>query len=143
MLWGGKKPFSARHEKGIETLANETATISSSPYSPHRMSFKGFSILFGPFTSVKREYLLICNESEPVVSFGHDGRTKTIMNINALTTMIQLKEFLAGTQPATLSILSPKDEGYQWIHLSSYFEDRRASIQQTTATERPRAIGLT
>jgi transposase InsO family protein len=40
---------------------------------------------------------------------------KTIMNINALTTLAQLEEFLAGTQPVTFSVLSTKDERYQWI----------------------------
>jgi hypothetical protein len=37
------------------------------------------------------------------------------MTINALTTMTQLEEFLAGTQPVTFSVLSTKDECYQWI----------------------------
>ena len=37
------------------------------------------------------------------------------MTINALTTMTQLAEFLAGTQPVTFSVLSTKDECYQWI----------------------------
>jgi transposase InsO family protein len=40
---------------------------------------------------------------------------KTIMNINALTTMAQLEEFLAGIQPVAFSVLSTKDECYQWI----------------------------
>lgn len=37
------------------------------------------------------------------------------MNINALTTMAQLEEFLAGTQPVAFSVLRTKDEWYQWI----------------------------
>ncbi len=37
------------------------------------------------------------------------------MNLNALTTIAQLKDFLAGTQPVTFSVLSTKDECYQWI----------------------------
>jgi hypothetical protein len=40
---------------------------------------------------------------------------KTIMNINALTTMAHLEEFLAGTQPVAFSVLSTKDECYQWV----------------------------
>jgi len=86
VLWGGEKPFSARHENVIEVLANETAPINCSPYSPQRMSLKGFPILFRTFTSGKITFLLICNESEPAVIFGHDGRMKTIMNVNATTT---------------------------------------------------------
>ena len=35
------------------------------------------------------------------------------MNINALTTMAHLEEFLAGTQPVAFSVLSTKDECYQ------------------------------
>ncbi len=37
------------------------------------------------------------------------------MNINTLTTLAQLEEFLVGTQPVTFSVLSTKDECYQWI----------------------------
>ena len=37
------------------------------------------------------------------------------MNINALTTMAHLEEFLAGTQPVAFSVLSTKDAWYQWI----------------------------
>ena len=37
------------------------------------------------------------------------------MKLNALTTLAQLEEFLAGTQPVTFSVLSTKDECYQWI----------------------------
>jgi len=37
------------------------------------------------------------------------------MNIQALKTVEQLEDFLAGTQPVTFSVLSTKDEGYQWI----------------------------
>jgi transposase InsO family protein len=40
---------------------------------------------------------------------------KTIMNANALTTLAHLEEFLAGTHPVTFSVLSTKDECYQWI----------------------------
>ncbi len=40
---------------------------------------------------------------------------KTIMKLNALTTLAQLEEFLAGTQPVAFSVLSTKDECYQWI----------------------------
>ncbi len=37
------------------------------------------------------------------------------MNIHALKTVDQLEDFLAGTQPVTFSVLSTKDERYQWI----------------------------
>ena len=37
------------------------------------------------------------------------------MNSKALTTMVQLEEFLAGTQPIAFTVLSTKDECYQWI----------------------------
>jgi len=37
------------------------------------------------------------------------------MNINPLKTIAQLEDFLAGTQPITFSVLSTKDECYQWI----------------------------
>jgi len=40
---------------------------------------------------------------------------KTLMNIQALKTVDQLKDFLAGTQPVTFSVLSTKEERYQWI----------------------------
>jgi len=40
---------------------------------------------------------------------------KTLMNIQALKTIAQLEDFLAGTQPVTFSVLSTKDECYQWI----------------------------
>jgi hypothetical protein len=36
----------------------------------------------------------------------------SIMNGNALTTLAQLEEFLAGTQPVTFSMFSTKDECY-------------------------------
>ena len=37
------------------------------------------------------------------------------MTLNALTTIAHLEEFLAGTQPVAFSVLSSKDECYQWI----------------------------
>ncbi|MDH5562586.1 MAG: hypothetical protein OEY91_03050 [Nitrospirota bacterium] len=37
------------------------------------------------------------------------------MKLNALTTLAQVATFLAGTQPVTFSVLSTKDESYQWI----------------------------
>ena len=40
---------------------------------------------------------------------------KTIMKLNTLTTLTQVEAFLAGTQPVTFSVLSTKDECYQWI----------------------------
>jgi hypothetical protein len=40
---------------------------------------------------------------------------KTIMTLNALTTIAQLEEFLAGTQPVAFSVLSTKEERDQWI----------------------------
>jgi len=42
----------------------------------------------------------------------------TIMNLQALTTLPQLEDFLAGTQPVAFSVLSTKDERYQWIQAS-------------------------
>jgi len=38
------------------------------------------------------------------------------MKLNALTTLAQVADFLAGTQPVTFSVLSTKEESYQWIH---------------------------
>jgi hypothetical protein len=43
---------------------------------------------------------------------------KTIMTLNALTTIAHLEEFLAGTQPVAFSVLSTKDECYEWIQTS-------------------------
>jgi transposase InsO family protein len=43
---------------------------------------------------------------------------KTLMTVNALTTLTHLEEFLAGTQPVTFSVLSTKDDCYQWIQAS-------------------------
>ena len=43
---------------------------------------------------------------------------KTIMTLHALTTLPQLEDFLAGTQPVTCSVLSTKDDGDQWIQTS-------------------------
>ncbi len=40
------------------------------------------------------------------------------MNINALTAMAHLEDFLAGTQPVAFSVLSTKDECYEWIQTS-------------------------
>ena len=40
---------------------------------------------------------------------------KTIMKLNALTSLAQVADFLAGTQPVTFSVLSTKDDCYQWI----------------------------
>jgi len=40
------------------------------------------------------------------------------MTLNALTTIAHLEEFLAGTQPVAFSVLSTKDECYQWIQAS-------------------------
>jgi hypothetical protein len=40
---------------------------------------------------------------------------KTIMKLNALTSLAQVADFLSGTQPVTFSALSTKDECYQWI----------------------------
>jgi transposase InsO family protein len=40
---------------------------------------------------------------------------KTIMKLNALTTLAQMEAFLAGTQPVTFSVLGTKAECYQWI----------------------------
>jgi len=40
---------------------------------------------------------------------------KTIMTLNALTSLAQVATFLAGTQPVTFSLLSTKDDCYQWI----------------------------
>ena len=37
------------------------------------------------------------------------------MKLTALTTLTHLEEFLAGTQPVAFSVLSTKDECYQWI----------------------------
>ena len=37
------------------------------------------------------------------------------MKLNALTTLAQVAAFLAGTQPVTFSVLSTKEESYQWI----------------------------
>ena len=37
------------------------------------------------------------------------------MTLNALTTLAQVADFLAGTQPVTFSVLSTKEESYQWI----------------------------
>ena len=40
---------------------------------------------------------------------------KTIMTLNALTTLAHLEAFLTGTQPVAFSVLSSKDASYQWI----------------------------
>jgi transposase InsO family protein len=43
---------------------------------------------------------------------------KTIMTLQALTTLPQLEAFLAGIQPVTFSVLSTKDDCYQWIQMN-------------------------
>ena len=40
------------------------------------------------------------------------------MTVHAFTTLGHLKEFLAGTQPVTCSVLSTKDDWSQWIQAS-------------------------
>jgi len=45
----------------------------------------------------------------------HDGRIKTIMKLEDLTTLDQLVEFLAGTQAVAFSVISDKDTCYRWI----------------------------
>jgi transposase InsO family protein len=56
---------------------------------------------------------------------------KTIMTLNALTTIAHLEEFLAGTQPVAFSVLSSKDECYQWIQTTLLrFEYRALSKPQ-------------
>ena len=40
------------------------------------------------------------------------------MTLDALTTMVHLEEFLAGTQPVAFSVLSTKGECYQGIQTS-------------------------
>ena len=43
---------------------------------------------------------------------------KTIMPLHALTTMVHLEEFPAGTQSVAFSVLSLKDACYPWIQTS-------------------------
>ena len=45
----------------------------------------------------------------------HDGRMKTIMKLEDLTTIDQLVDFLAGTQAVAFSVISDKDARYRWI----------------------------
>jgi hypothetical protein len=45
----------------------------------------------------------------------HDGRMTTIMNIDELTTIAQLADFLSGSQLAAFSVLGGKDDCYRWI----------------------------
>ena len=53
------------------------------------------------------------------------------MTLNALTTIAHLEEFLAGTQPVAFSVLSSKDECYQWIQTTLLrFEYRTLSKPQ-------------
>ena len=40
---------------------------------------------------------------------------KTIMTLNALTTLAHLKALLTSTQPVAFSVLRSKDTSYQWI----------------------------
>ena len=40
------------------------------------------------------------------------------MTLNALTTIAHLEKFLVGTQPVAFSVLSTKDECYEWIQTS-------------------------
>jgi hypothetical protein len=40
---------------------------------------------------------------------------KTIMKLEDLTTVEQLKDFLSGTQAVVFSVVSDKDAGYRWI----------------------------
>lgn len=45
----------------------------------------------------------------------HDGRMKTIMKLDDLTTIEQLVNFLSGTQAVAFSVISDKDACYRWI----------------------------
>ncbi len=45
----------------------------------------------------------------------HDGRMKTIMKLEDLTTVAQVTDFLSGTQAVAFSVISDKDACYQWI----------------------------
>ncbi len=52
--------------------------------------------------------------TQPLVPV-HDGRMKTIMNAEDLTTISQLIAFLEGTQPVAFEVASNKDSRYQWV----------------------------
>ena len=59
----------------------------------------------------------------------------TIMHLQALTTLPQLEEFLAWTQPVAFSVLGTKDERYQWIQVSLItFKYLRPSRSSTKAS---------
>jgi len=40
---------------------------------------------------------------------------KTIMKLDDLTTLSQLRDFLSGTQAVAFSVIGDKDTGYRWI----------------------------
>lgn len=45
----------------------------------------------------------------------HDGRMKTIMKLEDVTTIDQLVDFLSGTQAVAFSVISDKDACYRWL----------------------------
>jgi hypothetical protein len=57
------------------------------------------------------------------------------MPLNALTTLAHPKEFLAATQPVAFSVLSPKDECYQWLQATLLKVEYPDIL---SASERPR-----
>ncbi len=55
-------------------------------------------------------------ESEAGSGSVHDGEMQTLMNLDNLTAIDQLAEFLAGTQTVAFSVLSHPTARYEWVH---------------------------
>ena len=58
---------------------------------------------------------LIGNESEAGSGSVHDGEMQTLMNLDNLTSIDQLAEFLSGTQTVAFSVLSHPAARYEWV----------------------------
>ena len=58
---------------------------------------------------------LIGNESEAGSGSVHDREMQTLMNLDTLTSIDQLAEFLSGTQTVAFPVLSSPAAGYEWV----------------------------
>ena len=58
---------------------------------------------------------LIGNESEAGSGSVHDREMQTLMNLDNLTSIDQLAEFLSGTQTVAFSVLSSPGARYEWV----------------------------
>jgi len=62
-------------------------------------------------------------------------RMKTIMKLEDLKTIIQLTEFLSGTQAVVFSHILGKEDGYRWIQKVLYARRKVKERGQCKGTE--------